>query len=179
MCSVTLTHDLGVGSRTWWVQAWNYEGAPWSAPTVFSVRDSQRPWDVALPDSQRFVKVLDNQSALDRNTGLVWLKQPSATLRTFEAAYRDCLSWAGGGYRLPTMEELRTLLTTRSAPAGFPFLLSQPTLTQSMYWTATPDPNAPTTNHWTLDNSGLIQTSPNGASNSFWCVRGLPGVGRQ
>lgn len=65
--------------------------------------------------------VLDESGdiATDRGTGLIWQRRPSATTFTFEGARTHCseLPLAGGGFRVPSMKELQTLLDETRAEA--------------------------------------------------------------
>lgn len=84
-----------------------------------------------VPDpcnSSRFKCVLDNQAALDRETGLVWEKSPGPGLSAWpESLYACANKFLGGryGWRLPTIEELASLLDPFAGlpalPAGHPF----------------------------------------------------------
>src|SRR5207302_11260623 len=90
----------------------------------------------------RFIVLLNWSSAavLDRETGLVWEQSPSTSIFTWENAQIHCMSLnAGnrGGWHLPTVQELRSLVDPSQAspdlPAGHPFSNVQ----SSEYWSAT------------------------------------------
>jgi hypothetical protein len=106
-------------------------------------------WDQKLAPNVRFVILTNfgNDAALDRETGLVWARQPttSSMISWFEAslASTSCryLSIGDrGGWRLPTPEELLTLIdhaiplspSTLRVPVGHPFVLP----TEASYWTS-------------------------------------------
>jgi hypothetical protein len=100
-------------------------------------------WDQQLPASTRFI-VLTNwgsQAVLDRETGLVWERAPDASAANLWGfALEICrLSLTGGrgGWRLPTQEELATLLDPTQSnpplPAGHPF---QGIAAGDEFWTA-------------------------------------------
>lgn len=78
-------------------------------------------WHHSLPTSQRFELVLDNDEAvLDRTTGLVWQRDTDSEFKSWTNAMNS--SWGitiGGrmGWRLPTIEELATLVDTSQDPA--------------------------------------------------------------
>src|SRR5215831_4870597 len=112
-------------------------------------------WDQQLPASTRFV-VLSNwvdsnfpsggAAVLDRETGLVWERSPSATLFAWEIAQFHCNQLGVGnrlGWRLPTLQELTSLVDPTVAfpgptlPAGHPFTNVQSTNLQFDYWSAT------------------------------------------
>jgi hypothetical protein len=73
----------------------------------------------------------------DRKTGLTWQRNVEPTSRTWAAAKAYCEGLSPGGWRLPRLKELLTLVdTTRSNPAidvnAFPNTVSE------RYWSATP-----------------------------------------
>ena len=112
-------------------------GAP--APTQKTLDEIPGSWSRALSatggcTSQRFQCVLGDVAVLDRETGLVWERVPSAaaagdwdTARALAAR-----GFVGGryGWRIPSEEELATLV---AAGAGHPFTV----LPNTYYWTAT------------------------------------------
>jgi uncharacterized protein DUF1566 len=106
--------------------------------------DSLASWDTVIIGAARF-KVLttfNNAAVLDHETGLVWERSPDLGTRSWFVAHRFCIDRAVGngtrkGWRLPTVQELLTLVdptrTPPSLPAGHPFLNVQP----DFYWAAT------------------------------------------
>ncbi|MCR5864079.1 DUF1566 domain-containing protein [Aquincola sp. J276] len=90
-------------------------------------------WDQQLPAASRFI-VLSNWNAeavLDRETGLVWQRQPLAAVEDNVSAQVLCrLATTGGrgGWRLPSGTELGTLwdpnptAAATGLPAGHPFI---------------------------------------------------------
>lgn len=97
-------------------------------------------WDQTLRGTKRFVLVMPIeghgfQSVLDRETGLVWQRVPTEP-RAFDwlLARSFCRSESTGGrqgWRLPSIEELASLLDLSSAtigpglPSGHPFDLRE------------------------------------------------------
>jgi hypothetical protein len=139
-------------------------------------------WDQKLAcastsNCPRFI-VLSNwssQAVLDRETGLVWQRSPSAVPAIWEFAANDCIHNTTGnrmGWRLPTIQELATLVdpTENFLPAGHPFsnLPSQ----VANYWSATSSAFvgnfAWSTN---LDPQGF-SLIPKNFQLFVWCVRG-------
>ena len=98
------------------------------------------PWCQILPAAQRFVLVMNNEAVLDRETGLVWERYTSDTKQDWVYATLVC-RWAtiGGrnGWRLPTVDELATLVDGTAdgvkLPAGHPFLNAK----AARYWSST------------------------------------------
>ncbi len=76
----------------------------------------------------------------DRRTGLTWERRPmDSPFRTADAAMEYCakLETAGGGWRLPRVKELNTIVDeTRAFPAIDPRIF--PATRSDWYWTATP-----------------------------------------
>jgi hypothetical protein len=100
----------------------------------------QPTWSQKLPADKRFLLVLDGEAVLDRETGLVWEKSPDTATRNWEQALLYCYNKEVGGrkgWRLPTIEELASLVdTTQSNPAlpsGHPFVNVQ----SGLYWSST------------------------------------------
>ena len=106
--------------------------------------DPLASWDTVISGPARF-KILagfNNAAVLDHETGLVWERSPDSATRPWLLAHRFCVDRTVGngtrlGWRLPTVQELLTLVDpTRnppSLPAGHPFLNVQP----DFYWSAT------------------------------------------
>jgi hypothetical protein len=98
----------------------------------------------ALPAAQRFVVLaaFNNDAVLDKETGLVWERSPQTTSAKWSVARRTCIEKSVGGqkgWRLPSLQELTTLVDPSIAPPGptlppgHPFLTVQSTV----YWSAT------------------------------------------
>ena len=133
-------------------------------------------WSQTLEAKKRFVLVLQGQGVLDKETGLVWERSPDITSRHWDEAISYCLTKYSGkrnGWRLPTMEELSSLLDKEKYPAlpsGHPFSNIQTEQTQ-YYWTSTSSlvSNAA----WSVN---FLYGNSDSRSKSFdffsWCVRG-------
>ena len=108
---------------------------------VVPVKGPSTSWDKKISGSTRFNPVLDGEAVLDRETGLVWEKSPSTSIRSWNSACTHCYQRevAGRkGWRLPTIEELASLVETSAPdspklPAGNPFIGVQ----SSYYWSST------------------------------------------
>jgi Protein of unknown function (DUF1566) len=135
-------------------------------------------WDQQLPASTRFIVLSNwnNEVVLDRETGLVWERQPLDLRLVWVQALFECRARKTGnrlGWRLPSVEELSSLLdaSTTSLPAGHPF--------QGIgggYWTATTWEAGSFSAYFfniTPGFSGNMSTSNKELSNLLvWCVRG-------
>lgn len=101
-----------------------------------------KTWSKAIPKGQQRFKVLSGlggQAVLDKETGLVWEREPDPTEVAWAFAFATCTRRSTGGrmgWRLPTMAELTSLLDASSVPrvlpAGHPFDVEDAT-----YWSAT------------------------------------------
>jgi len=86
-------------------------------------------WADKLPDAKRFKLALDGEAVLDKETGLVWERNPDTTQQyNWNSAVVHCRQKTIGGrkgWRLPAIEELASLVEpNRSSPAlpnGHPF----------------------------------------------------------
>ena len=116
---------------------------------------------------------------VDRETGLVWERSPIAvTTSDWGAAVTYCYQRTLGGrkgWRLPTVEELASLIdTTNSFPAlpdNHPFSV----VTQGFYWTATTCIATGCTNHaWRVGiHDGAVGAEIKTDADFYvWCVRG-------
>jgi len=116
---------------------------PSAAPgsTMRTLEELNPVWNRIIPAPQRFVDALDGSAVLDKETGLVWFKSPDTTQRSWQAAIDYCADLALGGrkgWRLPSMEELASLIDTNASggtklPAGHPFQ----NVTTDVYWSST------------------------------------------
>jgi Protein of unknown function (DUF1566) len=163
------------------------------AQTVADGSYSANPsWDqtfvcTTLDNCPRFTVLSNMNSAavLDRETGLVWEKSPSTDTFAWasEGATTHCNNLSLGnrkGWRLPTIEEMATLVDADPAntrfprlPPGNPFQNVQGT---SLYWAANPL-NADGVFAWTVflfDGSVSVDLSID--PHPAWCVRGGPGL---
>ena len=86
----------------------------------------------------------DSKAVLDRETGLVWERNPSTAGFTWNSAVGRCNRLNVGnrfGWRLPSLQELSSLFDSGAAsprlPSGHPF--TPRILNNFYYWTTTPD----------------------------------------
>ncbi len=98
----------------------------------------------ALPAAQRFVILSDfnSEAVLDKDTGLIWERSPQTTSVRWTVARRICSEKnveGRKGWRLPSLEELASLVDYSVAPPslalppGHPFLSVQ----SAVYWSST------------------------------------------
>ena len=126
----------------------------------------------------------DGAAVLDQETGLVWEQSPSTALVVWGRAQLRCtqlLTGGRGGWRLPTVQELGSLIDLSvpglSLPAGHPFANIQPFL----YWSSTTTAVVPA-GAWFVrfDNrTDYTNTLAQNATIQVWCVRGGRGAEAQ
>jgi hypothetical protein len=143
-------------------------------------------WDTKINNPSRFKVLSDfnNEAVLDRETGLVWLKDLALLSSPWVTQMGVCNSFqiAGrAGWRLPTLQELQSLLDTNAStplklPAGHPFS----GIVAAAYWSATAEVQNPGTNAWRVNfGSGSSSYGDQSDFLGAWCVRGGQGVDRQ
>jgi hypothetical protein len=163
-------------------------GAP--APTMKTLDDIPGSWVHALPSndgvdschSSRFLCVLPTAGAptgagvLDRETGLVWQRVPPSGIENWLAALVDCMdNQLGGryGWRLPRIEELRSLLdASADLPVGNPFSI----LSTQIYWSSSTSPGSLLAYVSAAPYVGGELSAAKTASEHIWCVRGGAGI---
>ena len=130
---------------------------------------SSSSWDQILPAADRFELVMyvnlirGYEAVLDRETGLVWQRETNNSLSLDDAIVFCYNAEIGGrkGWRLPTVEELATLIdptrTEPSLPDNHLFTNTQ----TSRYWSSTI--NAYNALPWSVDfGYGFVQTAGKG-----------------
>ena len=139
-------------------------------------------WDQTLPAAQRFIVLanMGQQAVLDRETGLVWERDPKTAHPVFETAefgiaVQICPRITTGGctgWRLPSFHELASLadptVTGLALPAGHPFL----NITPTDYWSATASSGGADSAYAVTFSSGTAGTLLKTISHGVWCVRG-------
>jgi len=126
----------------------------------------------------------NNEAVLDRETGLVWEKNPSTGTRTWYDARDRCQTLSVGGrmgWRLPMLEEMMSLVDPNNPggnpdlPPGHPFI----DVKSSRYWSATSFAND-LNDAWVADFIiGNVFNFGKTTAIYSWCVRGGRGVDSQ
>ena len=151
-------------------------------------------WSQAL-SLKRFqlLSAFNNDAVLDKETGLVWEQAPHAQATPSGAAQLYCAQLTVGnrrGWRLPSIQELESLLDTSMAnpalPAGHPFGAVNPSI---YYWSATGDAfDASRAWVMTFDDGRTTRAARCAVGGgcgepvvpiSVWCVRGGAGTDAQ
>ena len=114
-----------------------------------------------------------DDAVLDKETGLVWQKRLGPFMNWYEAITHcyDCTAGGRKGWRVPSMEELSSLIDPNqeypALPADHPF-----SNLQTFYWSATTNADD-ATQAWYVH---FYQGSTNYRDKTFdayvWCVRG-------
>src|SRR5580704_13425546 len=89
--------------------------SPAGAATAAGPYYANPSWDQTLPSDIRFIVLsnMNSDAVLDRETGLVWEKSPSASSVDWVSAHDHCNQLIVGnrkGWRLPTVQELASLV---------------------------------------------------------------------
>ncbi|MDD2900426.1 MAG: DUF1566 domain-containing protein [Desulfuromonadaceae bacterium] len=128
---------LGIGT-----QEITSEGNKISVSTVQAAAP-QPAWSKKISGAERWQSVFEGKAVLDKETGLIWQKVTNGQTSSWADAIWTCydLSLDGRkGWRLPSLEELTSLVDTTSMkpalPSGHPFTDS-PTTLSGQYWSAT------------------------------------------
>src|SRR5262245_25185010 len=89
--------------------------------------DPLTTWDSVINGPTRFRVLVgfNNAAVLDRETGLVWERSPDSVARTWVLAQRVCVQRTVGaghrlGWRLPTVQELLSLMDPTRNPPSLP-----------------------------------------------------------
>lgn len=145
-------------------------------------------WDQVIDKSKRFevLPQFNNEAVLDLETQIVWEQQPVpeqpfTSTQDWADAVSVCYSkYVGGryGWRLPTVEELASLLNPEALYPG-PALPSEHPFSNvqgKFYWSATTsakDPSKAMGVHFTLRVVGSFDKIDGASADAqVWCVRG-------
>jgi hypothetical protein len=155
--------------------------------------DPRTTWENQIDRKTRFRVLNDFNDAavLDRETGLVWEQSPDTSTRNWFNALVRCYQLEVGvrrgvggrkGWRLPTIEELASLVDTSerdpALPAGNPFSNVQQS-SRVLYWSATSATTSAndSSGAWgVFFNDGLVFGDFKSSNGFVWCVRGGQGV---
>ncbi|MEJ2230732.1 MAG: DUF1566 domain-containing protein [Nitrospirales bacterium] len=133
--------------------------------------NSASPLCGAGTQTQRFVSSGDGSEVCDNTTGLYWEQSPSSLSFTHDTALAHCLA-LGGGYRLPEIKELGSLIDySVGDQAAFHNAGAFAGIFSNRYRTATPVVGFPAT-HWSgsFMNGSLVMAF-DGQNFPAWCVR--------
>jgi hypothetical protein len=145
-------------------------------------------WAQKLPSTTRFIVLANwnNEAVLDRETGLVWEREPPMTMHQWRAAVRLCplgrVTGGRMGWRLPSIHELASLLDpskvypASALPDGHPFVNVDDV--HAAYWSATSSASTdPVNDAWFVipPNAAGFRVAIIEKTNPairVWCVRG-------
>ena len=183
-CTVTLSPPVVAGTYFWSVKTWGPNGQlPGQNLFFFVIKDPAQNWGGTITlEGERFTTALGKAGVgvawTDHETGLVWALPELGTFTVNEAMFVCQAKTVAHrrGFRLPTRDELETLLdlsaSQPSLPAGHPFSFGA-TLS---FWTQTKETLANQTitfyvNFFLGQTNAAGSLQPN-AKNGVWCVRG-------
>jgi hypothetical protein len=134
-------------------------------------------WSQKLPTSERFELVMDAAAVLDKETGLVWEQSPKKTTKDWYKACAHCCNNEVAnrkGWRLPTVEELASLVDNDNSPLALPADHPFSAVHSSLYWSSTPNLGA---THpgcaWLVSfANGYVGFCSKKRPSYVWCVRG-------
>ncbi len=154
-------------------------------PTMKTLDQVPPTWSQILPAAQRFQLVMGGVAVLDKETGLVWVRSPSTSGFSWLNAQSHCnqLSMGGRlGWRLPTIQELASLVDPSVAPPGPTLPSGHPfsNVQSHHYWSASTSVGVSST-AWVVGfNDGVAGPDVKSIDVFFaWCVRGGQGVDPQ
>jgi hypothetical protein len=149
-----------------------------------AIADPGTTWENVIfngPDRFEVLQVFGDLAVFDKETGRVWEQSPSQGNVVWVDAISHCYNLqvnARMGWRLPTIEELASLVDPSqqqpALPAGHPFQ----NVSLFSYWSATTDAND-NSNAWTVafgGRGGLSNQSSKTDPALVWCVRGGQGI---
>ena len=162
----------------------DHSGLP---PTWDKILPADNPGGPCPSNSSRFTCVMGGAAVRDNETGLVWERSPSPSRSNWADAQASCNTLTVGnrkGWRLPTIQELASLVdgdpanTSFPLPAGHPFF--NVGFVVSLYWSATTFASD-ASSAWVVsfNNVGIVSFGPKTATVFVWCVRGGHGVDSQ
>jgi hypothetical protein len=145
---------------------------------------AQDTWDHTNAPRFQLLAPLASQAVLDRETGIVWVRSPSAAGFTWDQAHKRCNTLVVGnrmGWRLPTLQELTSVLSYGSPnnlETGHPFNLFPQWSNGQMIWSGTT--SAVNTNQaWTMNLASTLFPAGKNTLSLCWCVRFRQGVDPQ
>jgi hypothetical protein len=159
------------------VEAGDLEPSAAPGPTMKTLDQIPPTWSQILPAVERFELVMGDVAVLDKETGLVWALNANiaGVTKTWLDAMNYCLNLSIGdrkGWRLPTVEELASLVDPTHAspalPAGHPFTGVE----ADIYWSSTTYAGD-STFAWVVDMlRGLLGSTGKTSHYYVWPVRG-------
>ncbi len=146
-------------------------------PTMKTLDQIPPTWSQILPAAERFELVMGDDAVLDKETGLVWAR--NANLYNGTRAWQQAINYCRNlsiadrkGWRLPTVEELASLVdssqTNPSLPDGHTFTNVQP----NYYWSSTTYEGNSTYAWGVYMDNGFVLTSNKTYHYYVWPVRG-------
>ncbi len=123
----------------------------------------------ALPTGPRFT--VANGEVTDNYTKLVWKQANLSTFVGYTQATSGCTA-LGGGFRLPTVKELYTLIDPSAASAPYVDATTFPSTDAGLYWSQTAAPNNQALCvDFSVKHGSIQGQGKSGVGNAARCVR--------
>jgi hypothetical protein len=170
-------------------------------PTMKTLDEVLPAWSQILPandgpngdpcNSSRFKCVLNGEAVLDKETGLVWEREPHEWKGEYNLNWaikicNDGPVYSRSGWRLPTVQELESLVDwtnyNPALPSGHPFIGVKWGFIDgkgALYWSSTPHPTCLSSNgvSTVYFGNGAISCWDRNETHYVWCVRGGQNIG--
>ena len=145
-------------------------------PTMKTLDQMPPTWSQILPASERFEDVMGGDAVLDRETGLVWAKDANLYgYVDWHAAYHyprtSCKIGGRKGWRLPTVEELSSLLDM-SQPEVYKVPPGVFNNVRDAYWSITIDEHDSSMAWLVWMGMGVVGHGSTDSNAYVWPVRG-------
>ncbi len=171
-----IINSLGVGGCTTSADAVKFSLLPISPRAA----ENLHSWSQILPAAERFELVMGGAGVLDKETALVWEQSPAGFMTWF-TALSHCFTKktdGRGGWRMPTIEELHSLVdpTQNDPPLPSGHLFST-NVQSSGYWSSTTNPSGILNPEarTVIFSSGFVFSNSKANNGFVWCVRGGQG----
>jgi len=129
---------------------------------------------VSAAASDRFTLVMDGAAAVDNKTGLVWEQSPGVQHLGWWDAPDYCrgrTTGSRGEWRVPTKEELASLVDPSQADPALPEGHLFANVKSAIYWTSTPDPRDRILAWHVSFFTGQVTVDGKHLNRRVWCVR--------
>ncbi|HSE43382.1 MAG TPA: DUF1566 domain-containing protein [Acidobacteriota bacterium] len=148
--------------------------------TLLTTTAFAHSWDKKIDGPNRFKVLSDfnNEAVLDKETGLVWQKAPLLSERSWFAAWKLCqFSTAGNraGWRLPTVEELRSLVDPQQSEPALPPQNPFTDVISQAFWSASTGFASTNAMYVEFQSGSPIESDKSLLIANTWCVRGGDG----
>jgi hypothetical protein len=163
----TASPVAGASDAAWYLYFFDGNTHSMGKDTAYRVR-CVRTHEAAVAATPRFTDQGDG-TILDETTHLAWQRDVDPSTFTWSDAKTHCAS-AAGGFRLPTMKELQTLIDERTMDPAID-VAAFPGAPGESFWSSTPLADTPTESWFVNFYSGVAYTSLADHTYRARCVR--------